>query len=208
MAKQPPFEAPPITIESRPHGVVPELGPMPSPEGMSAMSNADLSELLRRHGVREPWDNLVAQGARYNNRFMNIPPVGEAAIQERAAALYAPETTAGLRRLTRRTQERYTTAEAINGDPNAILVRVAELDDRTCSGCESLAGFEGTIAEHEAAGLPGQQECGGNCRCQNVRVEGGGASAAGAVVAAAAAVAAVTALTDEGEAEPTEEGEE
>jgi hypothetical protein len=179
---------------------------MPSPAEMSGMSNADLSELLRRHKVREPWNELVGQTQKYNENFMRIPPTDPLAIEERARALYDTETKAGLRRLTRRTQERYTTAEAVDGEwGTAILVRVAELDDVTCDGCESNAGFEGTYQEQEAVGLPGQQECGGNCRCQLVRVEGGGASSAGLAVAAVAAAAAVTALVDEGEPEPMDD---
>ncbi len=152
---------------------------------MSQMSNADLSELLRRHGVRESWPKLTSQTTKYNERFMNLPPgiagtpEGARLMEEQAAKLYNPETKGGLKRMTRRTQERYTTTAAIDGDPNAILSRVVELDDATCDGCESLAGFEGTIADHEGAGLPGEQECGGMCRCQLIRVEGGGAEPAG-----------------------------
>jgi hypothetical protein len=172
---------------------------------MSAMSNADLSELLRRHNVREDWNSLVAQQSRYTEAFHRIAPVDPAALVARGEALYAP-AVADLRKIARRTQERYTTAEAVDGEWNsAVLVRIAELDDVTCDGCASNAGFEGTYAEQEAAGLPGQQECGGNCRCQLVRVEGGSAAGLGAaaVVAAAAAVALLS-----GDDEPEDETEE
>jgi len=169
------------------------------------MGNADLRELLGRHGVREDWNSLTAQASKYNEPFSRIAPVDAATMQARGAALYAPATH-DLRKLARRTQERYTTVEAIDGDINAILVRVCELDDVTCNGCDSLAGFEGNIAQHEEVGLPGEAECGGNCRCQLVRVEGGGASPAGNIAVAVAAAAAVTALTEDDE--PDEEIEE
>jgi hypothetical protein len=204
MAKTTPFESPAILREPPP---VPELAPMPSPAAMSAMSNADLSELLRRHRVRQDWNSLISETQKFNEPFMRIAPVDPVALEARAQALYQPAVH-DLRKLARRTQERYTTAEAIDGAwDTAVLVRVAELDDVTCDGCESNAGFEGTYQEQEAVGLPGQQECGGNCRCQLVRVEGGGASAAGMGVALVAAAAAVTALVDEGEEEQIEEAE-
>lgn len=191
MPPKTPFSSPAIV---RPGGVVPELGPMPTPAEMSALSNADLIALLQRHGVREDWNSLIAQKQRFTESFHRIAPVDEATLMARTEALYQPAVH-DVRKIARRTQERYTTIEAMDGDINAVFVRVAELDDVTCDGCSSLAGFEGTLADQEAAGLPGNQECGGNCRCQLVRVEGG--RAAGPLLAVAAAVAAVAAFSED-----------
>lgn len=170
------FESPSI---HRPGGIVPELYPLPDLSRLTNLSDADLWAVLQRHGVTQPWPELIAEAQRYNERWSKVPP-GQWA-DEQARALIVPDAQStdilgrkmerGLLGLARRTQERYTTMEALDGDVNAELGRVAELDSATCVGCDALAGSIGTYAFHVSQGLPGEQQCGNNCRCQLIRVE-------------------------------------
>lgn len=176
MAKSKPFESPFI---ERPGGFVPELAPMPDIRDMVGLTNSQLNEVLKRFNVLPTWSEQYAEAQKYLAQFSTIPPalLSEDEYQRRIRALLDlnprkdGKPSRGLLGLSRRVQERYTTMEAIGGQPEAELIRIAELDDNTCSGCDALAGEMGTYAYHASIGLPGSQECGNNCRCQLVRVE-------------------------------------
>jgi hypothetical protein len=167
------FVAP--TIE-RPTGTVPEIVPMPALADMVEMSDADLRATLARHGVFEPWPQYVAHVQKYVTQFSSMSS-GSPEWQERVDALLdlTPRDdgrpSRALLGLARRTQERYTTMEAIDGNEKQLLCWISEGDDRVCAGCDLRAGDIGTIAEHEEQGLPGNMECGDNCRCQLVAVD-------------------------------------
>jgi hypothetical protein len=96
----------------------------------------------------------------------NIPP-GSARFREEMQRVLNPKVggVAAARRQARFAQRRYQQLAAQAGNPNQRFVRIAEGDERTCDGCAQLEGTEGTMEEQRAAGLPGHQECGQNCRC-------------------------------------------
>jgi hypothetical protein len=75
--------------------------------------------------------------------------------------------------LARGGMRQYNQLVATDGNPEQILVRVGEGDEAMCDGCRALESAEGTYGEHAAIGLPGEQECGGHCRCMLIPVDGG-----------------------------------
>ena len=159
-------------------GVAPELLPLPELSEMVKLSNADLWATLQRHGVAQNWTELIAEAGAYNRQFSHIDPsVDQEGFNQQVADLLDlnprddGRPSRGMLSLARRTQERYTTMEAIDGNPAQELIRISTGDVKMCSGCAAAAGFIGTYAEHSAEGLPGEQQCGGHCRCQNVAVD-------------------------------------
>jgi len=147
---------------------------LPSSADMLNMSDAELHATLQRFGVSKPWPEMSDDAAQYVARMQS--QTSEAMTDEEIAAETARITTPisqrGLRGLARRTQERWTTMEALDavGDMSHELIRISEGDDSVCDNCLALAGTIGTIFEHEAVGLPGSQSCygGDDCRCQLV----------------------------------------
>jgi hypothetical protein len=103
-----------------------------------------------------------------------LPP-GSPRVKEELDKLYDGElSNRMLTNMARRASEQYTTMAALEGDPNAELVRIPEDfdDERICDRCADLAGETGTYAFHAGIGLPGAASCYGGdaCRCTLVAV--------------------------------------
>ncbi len=158
-------------------GTVPEILPLPDLADMVNLSNAELQDLLARYGISEHWPGLVAQVQRYNADFASmstrLDPAAFAAAEARLLDL-APRAdgkpSQAMLGLARRTQERYTTLEAIDGNVEQDMIWISEGDDSVCSGCSEHAGEIKSYAEH-MADPPGSQQCGPRCRCQLIMID-------------------------------------
>jgi hypothetical protein len=152
-------------------GPVPTAQPLPELADMLALDKADLLEVLSRFDIVDPAEALRADVMGYLSRFPRLAedPERMAAEVERLLSL---EERRGLLGITRRTQERYTTLQAVQGDEAQLLIRISEGDTHVCEDCAALEGAIGTYSEHAAIGLPGAQTClgGDYCRCQLVAV--------------------------------------
>jgi len=156
----------------RPDGVIPAARPMPSLAEMRSLSPEELLAELQYYGVVDPWPKLRNSAAAYVARMTSLQP-GSAAFAREVEGLIGTASKRGLLGLSRRTAERYTTMLAVGGDPDAELIRISEGDEHVCDNCDALEGVVGTLAQHEALGLPGAQSClgGDYCRCTLVRVD-------------------------------------
>lgn len=152
-------------------GGIPTGVQLPTAASMVNMDDAELHALLQRYGVAKPWQEMSDDAAQYVARMQSrtTPAMTEEEVNEEVARITTPISQRGLRGLARRTQERWTTMEALDavGDMSHELIRISEGDDAVCDSCLALAGSIGTIFEHEAIGLPGSQSCDGgdDCRC-------------------------------------------
>jgi len=153
-------------------GPVPVVEPLPDIAGMVALDNDELIATLQRYGVFPSWQELRSDLSDYTRRLQRIP-AGAPDYRERVEALMDAAGRRTLLGMARRTSERYATKEALDGDPNATLIRISEGDDHVCEQCEARAGIVGTLAEHEAMGGPGAASClgGDYCRCQLMRFD-------------------------------------
>lgn len=199
---------------ARPDGMTPVSVRLPSLAEMSNLDPAELLQVAQAYGVYSPWDALFAQNQAYVANFSRLPPTAQAAEVERiTAALSERRAALGLARASARG---YNQILATDGDENQILVRVGEGDDAMCDGCIEREGTEGTLAEHEAVGLPGSQECGQNCRCVLIPVDtpatpDAAGEAAGSVLAgvvAAGVIAAILGGDEDRAAQISEEDED
>lgn len=156
----------------RPDGVVPAARAMPALAEMRALETADLLGELQFFGVVDPWPKLRANAAAYVTRMTSLQP-GSTAWAAEVENVIGTSSRRGVLGLARRTQERYTTMGAVGGDPDAELMRIGEGDEHVCDSCDEREGTIGTLAQHEAMGLPGAQSCQGGdyCRCALVRIE-------------------------------------
>ena len=145
---------------------------LPSVNDLLGLSESELVDLLQRYGVVASWADARARAAKVVADMHGIPsgPLFEARLQS------AIDT--GQRELigqARRTMERYTTVQAMDGTETQEFVRMPEDYDETriCDVCYELAGTIGTMAQHEEVGLPGSASClGGDlCRCTLVPYE-------------------------------------
>ncbi len=153
---------------------IPEIVRLPSPgEITTEMSSDELAAIVARYGVLDLQALLDVEAAA-------ALKLGGASRDRLIAALTEIEgSRLGLTHLARAATRHYDTMLAVC-DPTTgevmveqILVRISEGDDGVCPACIDLAGLEGTIAEHESAGLPGLDSClgGDGCRCQLVAVD-------------------------------------
>ena len=149
----------------RPGDMTPVSVKLPSIDALKGLTPDELLEVSQRYGVYAPWRDLWAQNADYVAQFSKIP-VGTLDYWKEVSRITEPaESSRAALGLARAGQRNYNQLLATSGEEAQLLVRVGEGDASMCEGCEALEGIEGTIAEHEAAGLPGSQECGQNCRC-------------------------------------------
>jgi hypothetical protein len=148
-------------------GPVPVAEPLPELAAMLNMSDGDLLATMHRLNLLEPIVDLRADTASYLTRMSRLG-VGTAEFEAELERLLDQNERRGLLGIVRRTQERYTTSMAVDGDSNKELIRISEGDTHVCDVCAELEGATGTYAEHEAIGLPGAQSClgGDYCRCQ------------------------------------------
>jgi hypothetical protein len=152
--------------------VVPTPDPLPELASMLCLSKADLLDVLHRiNAIDKPLD-LRADTQRYLSRFPRLAADPERFAAEMDRLLDATNERRALLGLARRTQERYTTIQAVDGNPAQELIRISEGDDHVCDECAALEGAIGTYEEHAAIGLPGAQSClgGDYCRCQLVPI--------------------------------------
>jgi hypothetical protein len=148
-------------------GPVPVADPLPELADMLGMNNGDLLATMHRLNLLEPVVDLRADTAAYLARASRLG-VGTAEFEAELERLLDVNSKRGLLGMVRRTQERYTTHMAVDGDVDKELIRISEGDTHVCDTCAELEGATGTYAEHEAIGLPGAQSClgGDYCRCQ------------------------------------------
>jgi hypothetical protein len=153
-------------------GPVPVVEPLPDIAAMIAMSDEELIRTLQRYGVEVTWADMQASAMAIASRAAMIP-AGAPDYAERMGFFIDSESRRTLVGMARRTSEKYATMEALDGDANALLIRISEGDDHVCGPCEQRAGMIGTLAEHEAMGAPGAASCDGGdyCRCQLVRID-------------------------------------
>jgi hypothetical protein len=146
--------------------------PLPDPADIVAMNALDMITTLQAYSIEDDWAALVQQAQAYVTRVRDIPP-GSPRWEQEIERLTTTESDRGLIGTARRMTERYTTAEAIDGNPGQQLIRIAEGDENTCDECWDREGAIGTIAEHSALGLPGAASClGGHlCRCTLVPID-------------------------------------
>lgn len=155
----------------RPGDLTPVSVRLPSLDEMSKLAPDELLQVAQKYGVYEPWRNLFAQNAEYVAKFSRLTPgtpAFDAEVMRITEPMSSPRAALGLARAANRN---YNQILATDGDESQILVRVGEGDDAMCEGCQVAEGAEGTLAEHDAIGLPGTQQCGQNCRCVLIPVE-------------------------------------
>ncbi|MCP4540168.1 MAG: hypothetical protein GY832_23770 [Chloroflexi bacterium] len=147
---------------------------MPTAASLTSQDPAELHAILQRLGVEKPWQEMSDDAAQYVARMQDrlTPAMTDKEINAEAARITAPMSKRGLLGLARRTNERWTTMEALDavGDMSHELIRISEGDENTCDSCLALAGSTGTIFEHQEVGLPGSASCDGGdmCRCELV----------------------------------------
>ena len=149
---------------------VPTVVPLPTAATMLEMSSAELTDELVRFGVRQPWPEFVTGAQKYLKRMTGITP-GHPDYEVQMQKLIGPDSRRALVGMNRRIQERWTTLEALDGNAAQELIRVSEGDAASCDGCIALSGAIGTLEQHDAAGMPGSQECGDNCRCELMAID-------------------------------------
>jgi len=155
----------------RPGDMTPVATKLPDIAALKNLTPAELLEVSQRYGVYAPWRDLWAANAKYVEAFSKIP-AGTPDFWSEVGRITDPEQSGrAALGLARSAQRNYNQLLATDGDETQVLVRVGEGDDAMCGGCMGLEGTEGTMAEHEAIGLPGSQECGQNCRCQLMPVD-------------------------------------
>ena len=152
-------------------GPVPVVEPLPDIASLSYLADEELFALLSRFDVLDDLDAQRILAEDVANRLMRIPG-GTGEFEAQMDRLLESSARRVLVGMARRTQERWQTLEAIDGDFTAELIRVSEGDDHVCENCQALAGAIGTLADHESIGLPGTASClgGDYCRCQLVRI--------------------------------------
>jgi hypothetical protein len=155
----------------RPNDMTPVAVKLPSIASLSSLTDSELLAVAQRYGVYAPWRDMFAANAKYVEQFSKIPVGSDRFWQEVNRITLPEESSRAALGLARGAQRNYNQLLATDGDESRVLARVGEGDDAMCDGCIEREGAEGTMAEHEAIGLPGTQECGGNCRCVLIPVD-------------------------------------
>jgi len=153
-------------------GAVPMARPLPELAAMTSLSDGELLDLLHRFGVIDPPQQMIEDVRGYVSRLSRIPP-GSPAFEAEVERLLAQNERRGLLGITRRSQERYTTLQALDGDEGKKMIRISEGDTHVCEDCARLEGFMGSYQEQASVGLPGAQSCRGGdyCRCQLIAID-------------------------------------
>jgi len=146
---------------------------MPSLEELSRMTTAELVAWAQRWGITSAWPTMRAEAVGYLTRMSGAQP-GTEDFRAKLRMLVDGDARRFLLGANRKVLREYQTIDALAGaGTGQLLIRVSEGDDHVCDGCEDLSGAIGTIAEHEAWGLPGPASCLGGeyCRCVLVPVD-------------------------------------
>ena len=163
------FEAP--SVERFVRGI-PQRLPIPSIADLVRLSNVDLSAAIKRFGVGRSWPELRSSAAAYVQRMTSYPP-GSEQFQVALNDLVRRESRRGLLGTAREVYQGYTRAQQErNFGANQVYIRIDEGDENECENCVRLAGFEGTMQQQAAVGLPGAASClgGSLCRCELIAI--------------------------------------
>ena len=153
--------------------VTPEQVRLPSVAEMAEMTIEELNKVLNQLGLQQSWNEARADAQKYVSRMTSLQS-GTPAFKAEVDALIDIESRRGNLGLLRSSYRQFTTLHQLEGlDPaTAEFDRMCEGDDMSCDRCLELAGFEGTMAEQAAVGLPGAASCAGgmSCRCDLILV--------------------------------------
>ena len=155
-------------------GTAPQVAKIPSNAEFKEMSDVDLSRWLKRWGVTDAWPAMRASAAGYLQRVSALPP-GSPEFDARLDDLVSGSSRRFLLGANRRVLRDYGMLEITQGVDLATqeYIRISEGDEDVCDRCDSLGGHIGTMAEQDAAGLPGAASCYGGdyCRCELVLID-------------------------------------
>ena len=161
------LEAPTIDWSSPPEQFrFPELGEL------NELDPGELSRLLKRFGITQPWPQMRASTAGYVQRMSQIPPGSDAFLEE-IERLLDSESKRGALSMTRRAYRELSTIDALEGETESELIWISDGGEGTCTRCNARGGEIGTIQQHAAKGLPGPMTCAGGdlCRCTLVPID-------------------------------------
>lgn len=147
---------------------------IPDTKALANLSTSEQLSVSRAYGWYPSKREYQADVQQYVANYSTIPPGARAAEVERLTNPMASKRAA--LGLARRAQRNYQQQAAVGGDPETQLIWIAEDDEASCAGClarysGSNGPSEGTIAEHQDAGMPGTYECGENCRCDLMPID-------------------------------------
>jgi len=153
-------------------GATPQQARLPSIADMRNLSQAELFDVLEQYGVTEPWESMINDTRKYLQRVSSITP-GSDRWNEELNNLITTESRRGMLNLARRTQERFSTLDAIDGNVNQEMMWVTVSDDNLCENCDARGGRIQSYAQWTQDGLPGSAVClgGDQCRCELVLVD-------------------------------------
>jgi hypothetical protein len=162
------LEAPSL---DRSTGPVPTQYRLPDWREIAGLSDSEKTNLLQRYGVLPNVANYADAQAPWLARVSSIPPDSDR--WQREIERLTNDTTGAMDSMARRAYENYTTALAVDGDPNQELIRISEADEAVCDTCLDLEGEIGTYDYHVSIGLPGTASCDGGdrCRCTLVAID-------------------------------------
>jgi len=146
---------------------------LPSPADMDSMDADNYFFVMEQYGVLPPMPVLRAQAGAYVTRMTAYPP-GSPEWNTALEDLVSTESKRGMKGLTRRISERWSTLETIDGNENQELMWMFEDDEASCDNCAQYAGDIHTFKEWEAMGIhPGSSVCKGGdaCRCDFLAVD-------------------------------------
>lgn len=148
-------------------GPVPMLRDIPDLRDMAALNRAELYEVAQAYGLLQPVETLLAKKSAVAAELRRVP---QGLLTADTALVNTTERE--LVEMARRAVREYGTFEAVAGNPDQVLVWVAEGDERSCDQCMDRAGTEGTYEDHAALGLPDDVCAGGSaCRCYLIAVD-------------------------------------
>ena len=153
-------------------GATPQLARLPTIADMRNLSQSELLDVLEQYGVTEPWESMINDTRKYLQRMTSIPP-GSDRWNEELNSLISTESRRGVLNLARRTQERFSTLDSIDGNVNQELMWITVSDDNLCENCDERGGEIKSYSEWTQVGLPGAAVClgGDQCRCELVAVD-------------------------------------
>lgn len=163
------LESPTIGRASPPYQV-----PLPSVAEIVELDVAARYRLLEQFGLQTTWEEARADAGKYVSRMTGYQ-AGTEAYRLEVDNLVSTETKRGLLGNLRNAYREFSTYDMMEGlDPaKAEFTRIVEGDEASCNSCLALAAEEGTMAHHQAVGMPGSASClgGSNCRCDLVHVD-------------------------------------
>ncbi len=152
-------------------GDTPTQARLPSIEQMSRLSQKELIDVLQHYGVTKPWEQMRLETSKYLERVSGIQPNSDR-WKEEMNSILDHESTAGMRKLTKRVTENWSTLDSIDGNLQHEMMWITVTDDSLCIECEDNGGDIQTYEDWAIQGLPGAAVClgGDECRCELVPV--------------------------------------